>query len=1595
MLLCHPAYQHGLTYLDGSVMSDRDLRRAAAGSAKAAFILCDKFADVPDAEDSRTILRALSVKRQVFSETGRDIPVYVQLIRPENKQLFTTTMLSHLHYAAAATAKAAAKEAVKQQQSLGLSLYDGSAGMPGGSSWLYRWFGIGGGLSAAAAAAAASRSPEGGRSDNVSHTSISSSSSKRLLNAGAGSSNSTIVNTVHTTSGFSGEKATTIVVRGRSDDGSGGSDGSGDIHGDPCEIVIANAGRADSKDSKSGIVSNLIRGNSVKAITQAIVAAVTGRSSGGGTPKHSKHSANNSNSNDGNQQNRSASSRDSGNDNATAVARVGGASGSPRSRQQQTGGAALSRTFPTAASVADLSVCIQEIKLNLLAKSCLCPGLTTLVHNLVTSHNDDEDGGGAGGGVDDNETSWLEEYSAGMEYEIYRVPLSPVFEGSTFREAAATLYAECNIVLFALDIDFPLNVHGHGHIRPNGSHGSSQRQHADAAGARRSGLDPSANRRGSSAVHGGGSGGADTRLVLNPGSFIIPGRPFKLYGFLIASDKKEADLATYYGLNRSRRRSSASTMGGVGGAGGVSLASMKEGGGLGVSMRILPSAAAVLEKQRAEHFAAQAALRGSNAVAGANLNRPAVTTVVPATDATAEAAPDAGSAWHAAQGASPAASAADVGGFPTGWPGRGMTSPSASFMRSGTPTPSWNAVGMDSGAASGADGYGGSSVYYAAAEQDCQPASPSAQRASMLMPGRTKSKAQLTNAAHMLDGHAGSGGATPGALGTVSSDLNLMTAVGVSGSGIAGNYAAFDQRTGFGAGNDAGAALARMDSDNDLDVTKPDAYAAPFAAKQAVRAAGTASRVVNVLSRVDPRSSGHADDALFPAEHHLAGDSHIYKQQVHRSAPGGQAALARSESAPTMAAHPPQQPQHQHILQHTLSAGGPRPLPNQQQQQVQPQNLPRGDMLGGSAQGGDSQRSDTDTPSLAVLAPLRPVHPARPVAGPSTPALSGAMGGSYSGPTANEPDIEGALACRRITKHILVCTGDFGNLTSFVAPLRAPHLTEHAAIIVLHPNPPSSMHWNKTLLFDHVYYIQGSPFESNDLIRAGIMTARSVVLFSMMGIAGSDELSKSHSGASGGAAAADPMYICMYRLVRTLNPDLEIVCEIASQGNVPFLANSGNADEAFTCGPFAAGHVFTPATLDILLVQCYFNHHIISALTHLLTGGEHEAGKTRSWRSRVCKSGFEHAIEGLTESQMYLVDVPHEWTHGNKTYGQLFNYMALHLGIICMALRRQTAHEHDGVDNSSDMRDHPNEHHGKGNGGVQAGQSDANGVHQVHLGTSHGTASNNKEQSMARRRTYSLSSLKDAVVGNLVGRRKSSHTLLLLDKTEGGSGSGSMQLHTPASAAAQDGPISDSNRAPTDYLVPHRPVLSTPEAAQRQHQAPSGLLRVSQPSNAAAVTGSRLAAYNPSEGGSADHPMMGPYSPTAAGQPHAAPTQFTFAAGGGEGLRNRFPGPPIDGGTVGAQHHHNGGAAGHDSRSDNRSRASRIASASASKLTSLPYVYTNPAADTVLRSGDTVFVLSQVDPAQWGAAAAAIAASNSAAGRGRAHYKHAAAGRAL
>jgi hypothetical protein len=79
--------------------------------------------------------------------------------------------------------------------------------------------------------------------------------------------------------------------------------------------------------------------------------------------------------------------------------------------------------------------------------------------------------------------------------------------------------------------------------------------------------------------------------------------------------------------------------------------------------------------------------------------------------------------------------------------------------------------------------------------------------------------------------------------------------------------------------------------------------------------------------------------------------------------------------------------------------------------------------------------------------------------------------------------------------HIIIC-GICQNFIDFVKPLRAKYLPKNKCptIVILSKELPDDKLWNSIAFFDQIYLILGDPMNNNDLYRAGIRSAKKVVI---------------------------------------------------------------------------------------------------------------------------------------------------------------------------------------------------------------------------------------------------------------------------------------------------------------------------------------------------------------------------------------------------------------------------------------------------------------------------------------------------------------------
>lgn len=80
----------------------------------------------------------------------------------------------------------------------------------------------------------------------------------------------------------------------------------------------------------------------------------------------------------------------------------------------------------------DQVICIDELKMLMLSKNSICPGVITIISTLITSEKPNLYTAKEGDG-NTEDSKWLRDYCAGLQNEMYRVPLLPkTFAGLCF-----------------------------------------------------------------------------------------------------------------------------------------------------------------------------------------------------------------------------------------------------------------------------------------------------------------------------------------------------------------------------------------------------------------------------------------------------------------------------------------------------------------------------------------------------------------------------------------------------------------------------------------------------------------------------------------------------------------------------------------------------------------------------------------------------------------------------------------------------------------------------------------------------------------------------------------------------------------------------------------------------------------------------------------------------------------------------------------------------------------------------------------------------------------------------------------------------------
>ena len=99
--------------------------------------------------------------------------------------------------------------------------------------------------------------------------------------------------------------------------------------------------------------------------------------------------------------------------------------------------------------IADKLLIIESLKMNLLSKSCITPGIISLISNLIISSSFDKED------IFKNEPDWIKEYKEGQQYEIYKYKnLHGDLLFHSFQSLAQEIYNKFHSILIALEINY-------------------------------------------------------------------------------------------------------------------------------------------------------------------------------------------------------------------------------------------------------------------------------------------------------------------------------------------------------------------------------------------------------------------------------------------------------------------------------------------------------------------------------------------------------------------------------------------------------------------------------------------------------------------------------------------------------------------------------------------------------------------------------------------------------------------------------------------------------------------------------------------------------------------------------------------------------------------------------------------------------------------------------------------------------------------------------------------------------------------------------------------------------------------------------------
>ena len=178
-----------------------------------------------------------------------------------------------------------------------------------------------------------------------------------------------------------------------------------------------------------------------------------------------------------------------------------------------------------------------------------------------------------------------------------------------------------------------------------------------------------------------------------------------------------------------------------------------------------------------------------------------------------------------------------------------------------------------------------------------------------------------------------------------------------------------------------------------------------------------------------------------------------------------------------------------------------------------------------------------------------------------------------------------------LDKHVIIC-GMSPNIKNLILPLRTRDKMNHFPILIINKEEhiPQDI-WNDIHYFPHIYYMQGDPIKNEDLKKARISKAKSVVILSNYNLDDS---------------IIDAESIFIFKAIKKETNNTLIIADLISSKSIEYLSDITEHEIEDTgywlYKSFSAGEIYISSMLDTLICQAFYNPYILNIISQLMLG---------------------------------------------------------------------------------------------------------------------------------------------------------------------------------------------------------------------------------------------------------------------------------------------------------------------------------------------------------------------------------------------------------